>query len=357
MASVSNKGNNEIYIPQNTYYVPRHSDGKKLSHSEDVIIKKSPTTGLKVGMHKLKNDVFTYIPKGMKGSVNSNFYEFLSTGMVPYIIGSGTLIALSAGANSFFNTQSKHAAGIKAGNVAAGVVLYGLGKWLGSKALNKLTHKSTGIDLEMPYKKIVTELPETPNGKEMVREEFHRVFESKDFFRNDLLLKDGEAKGNRYAFYDEITKKMGYPTRLNAPDQVVNEKIKETIVKATVGKSISSYLWAAAGVALAAQESFGTFKLFGKNVKLPKDFQGNKALTHIKNFGVNIGSTFKSAAKELWNGSKTGNARGTGIVGKALILGALASTVISWLNVAFSFDSNKARGKSEVDFRKDYEGV
>jgi len=346
MTAVSKVNDVQIQIPQNTYFVPRHKQGHQLSNSDDHIIEKKPLTGLRIGAHKLKGNA-DYFKKGFDGSQNSNFYEFLSTGMFPYITGSAMFIALSTVANKFFSTQDRFAATKHGKNMALGVILYAGGKWLGSKLINKLTHASTGIDLEMPYKKIVTELPEGPDKQERVREEFHRVFESRDFPRHDLLVKMGEAEGNRYGYYDKITKKMGYEDRLNAPDQIVNEKIKEVITKATVGKNVSSYLWAALGVAFASQEAIANFKF----TRIPHAHKQN-----LKNFKGGVKNTIKEAAKQLWKGSGD-NAHKKGIVGKVLIGAALASTVISWFNVSSGFNKGKAHGKSAVDFKKDYEGV
>ena len=51
---------------------------------------------------------FTEYPAhGIKGNINADFYEFLTMGIVPYIIGSATLMAV-------FNTYSKFAHGQRA---------------------------------------------------------------------------------------------------------------------------------------------------------------------------------------------------------------------------------------------------
>ena len=40
---------------------------------------------------------------GIKGSKKSTFYEFLSMGIVPYLVGSATFMALFGGANKYFD--------------------------------------------------------------------------------------------------------------------------------------------------------------------------------------------------------------------------------------------------------------
>lgn len=341
---------NSITIPKNTYYAPVKK-GHELSSSDDFIIDKGPTTGIKTFVHKMYNNVAVYTPKGLKGSRNSNFYEFLSLGTIPYLTGSAMLVASYAALILMggMKNSSKFPAKNVLTRTAMGVALYGTGKWLNGKILNKLTEFSTGIDLDMTYKKTVTELPEGPGLPEKTRNEYHKVFESADFFRSDLLLKKGESMGNRWHFYDKITKKMKYQEKLNAPDQAVDPIIRETIVKATAAKSVSGYLWAALGVVLSSQDSFG------------KLFTGMVSKNVVENaFGKNVkhvGNTFKKAFMDVWRGHKTQYPKLSGALGKALIIGAFASTALGWANIKRGFHMGEVRDKSEIDFKKDYEGV
>ena len=84
-------------IPKNSYLVV-HKD----LDNEDHIIKKRPTTGARIVADKFVNDVFSYAPKGMTGSKNSNFYEFLSLGLIPNLVGSASLILISNALNNKF---------------------------------------------------------------------------------------------------------------------------------------------------------------------------------------------------------------------------------------------------------------
>ena len=68
---------NSANIPKNAYYASGEAH-KKLSSTSDQIIKKTPITGARIVADKLVNSLFIYAPKGMQGSRNSNFYEFLS---------------------------------------------------------------------------------------------------------------------------------------------------------------------------------------------------------------------------------------------------------------------------------------
>lgn len=331
-------------IPENAYY-KQTSSKKELSSTSDEIIKRTPLTGARVVADKLVNDIFVYAPKGMKGSRNSNFYEFLSLGLVPNIIGSGMLIALFNAANKNYRSPDRTFASIPGRKMAFGVGLYALGKWLGSKLIDKGVQANTGVDLGMLYRKVVTELPDDKNDKDLTAVEYHKVFESADFPRWDLLYKYGEKRGNRYLWHDKITKKMGFKEPLNSPDDLVHEKVKGVIVKSTAAKAISSSLWAALGVALAAQVPFET-RITTENAK------GVKKLTSgLRTMAV----TLKDSFVDLYNGNNFRFKRGAKIVGRTLIFAALASTVLGVFNTVRGFKVGKNQPDTQIDTRKEYE--
>ncbi len=315
-------------IPKNTYVTT-----EKDVSSEDHIIDKRPTTGARIYADKLVNDVFTYVPKGMKGSRNSNFYEFLSLGAIPNLIGSAMLIFLSNSMSSGGLSGAK--AKMTGTKVGAGVVLYAAGKWLGNKIINKGVEAKTGVDLDMSYKKVLQGLPEYYGDTNNTMTEFHKVFESVDFTRWDLLNKKGEQEdGNRNSYFEKIGKKMGIKdfNQYNAADQLVKEKIKETATKASAAKSISSYIWAALGCAIASQESFGTFMKYTNKPTLTQK---------IKDFP-------KEAVRVLVEGTKSFAKTG---MGKGLLIGAAASSVLGVLNATKDFKvDNSKQNKSTVDY-------
>lgn len=92
-----------------------------------------------------------------------------------------------------------------------------------------------------------------------------------------------------------MAKKMGYTQELNASDQVVQPKIKEVLVKSTAAKSISSFVWAALGVAIAAQKPFEEFMNFRQK---PTFTQAVKELP--KQVAVTMKESVKSLAKTKW---------------------------------------------------------
>lgn len=319
-------------IPKNSYLVV-HKD----IDNEDHIIEKRPTTGARIVADKFVKDVFSYAPKGMKGSKNSNFYEFLSLGLVPNLIGSAMLILISNGLNNLNNGTDNFFANLNGKKMAGGVVLYAAGKWLGNKLVNKGVEAKTGIDMEMPYKKIVHELPEYKGDTDTTSVEFHRVFESVDFPRWDLINKQGEHNNQRLQYYDELAKRMGYTKELNAPDQVVQPKIKEVLVKSTAGKSISSYIWAALGVAIASQDAFGQFASNSYSNKPP-----------LKTFLKNLPQkTFNAAKESVKSLSKTK-------IGKGLMIAAIGSTLLTVWNATKNFKAEKEDKNSTVDYKSNY---
>lgn len=318
------------------YFMP----GDNNHGSEDRIIKKTPLTGARIMADKVTKDIFVYAPKGMQGSKNSNFYEYLSLGIVPYITGSAMMIATSLAATKFFNPNDAKASGMMGKGVAMGVLLYAAMKWAANKVMNKGTQLITGVDMDMPYKKVINELPE--NGREKVVTEFHRVFESVDFPRWDLINKQGEENGNRYEFYDKIAEdKLGCEEPLNAPDQVVQPLIKQALTKAMAARSIASFLWAAVGVSIAAQKPFSEF--LGFNFK-------SGVWNTLKHLPMNFINAFAKSAQQLWKGSTAKS----GIVGKGLIIAAGAATVLGLLNVKRGYKIDKKQSETKIDYKKDY---
>lgn len=336
---------NSANIPKNAYYASGEAH-KKLSSTSDQIIKKTPITGARIVADKLVNSLFIYAPKGMQGSRNSNFYEFLSMGLIPNITGSAMLIALFNAANKSFNMPDRAFASISGRKMTYGVIFYAIGKWLGSKLINKGVQFKTGVDLEMPYKKVVTELPDYPGDKDLTRIEYHRVFESADFPRFDLINKMGEQQGNRHLWWDKIARKMGFKRPLNSPEQLVQEKVKEVVVKSSAAKSISSFIWAALGVALAAQAPFE------KKISMP--ISGTRK-EKVLGLGRQFASTLKNSFVDLYNGNNLKFTYGSKIVGRTIIFGALASTILGVYNATRGFKVAQNQRDTQIDIKKEYE--
>ena len=331
-------------LPKVGYYVSHNEKKEKFYQTESHIHKQNALSGVKAGAHKLTNDIFTYFPKGFAGSKNSDFYEFLSLGMIPYAVGSAMLIALYSATNSKFSPQHAAAAGKVAKTMGAGVVLYGLGKWLSQKIAHKGIKASTGIDLDMLYINKINELPEPGQEKGIVRTQYPGVFASVDFYRKDLLAKDSELNhGDIYAYDDKIAKKAGFKKELNAPNQTIGPKIREVKARATAMENISKYVMAATGVAMGAQKSF-------ENIKMINPFKNPK---EIPSMFRSMLTAVKDGAVQLWKGTDKNVLTRYG--GKALIIGSAVTTLLTWLVPTIGFKTNPNTMKSKVDTTKEYE--
>src|SRR5574344_350594 len=267
-------------------------------YTKDNLLKNNLITRTRIGFDKLSNAFTLYPAKGLKGDKNSNFYEFLTMGAVPYLIGSLTLMSVFNSANKHFNIFDKERANKVGRRMALGVILYGVMKSLSKSFINAPVKWLTGVDGNTPYAKVNYKLPENVNDTDITSIEYHKVFESVDFPYWAMLYGD-EAKGKkRNEKYDKIAKKNGLGTDLNDSDQEVKPLVKQIIVRSSMAKSITSYLWAAAGVGFAMQQGW------------------DRALKRVCEKGCfhrdNINETFKifkdsikKASKEFWEGPST----------------------------------------------------
>lgn len=312
-------------LSYNTSFSADTTEEKKLKYNHDTLLSNNPLTNFRIGMDKFTNALTLYPAKGLNGNKNANFYEFLTMGMVPYLIGSGTLMAVFNSANKYFSAFEHEKASAVGKKMALGVVLYGLAKCVSKSLITLPVQMMTGVDSELPYAKVNYELPDDINDTDITSIEYHKVFESVEFPRWDLLYKD-PAKGHaRNEYYDKVAKKLGMGTNLKDSDQEVKPRIKEIIVKSDVAKNITSYLWAATGVALAFQKPWenyfeaATFKFwkgkqFGKSIKT-------------------LGKSFIESCKALYHGDGTKYSKHAG---KALIFTSLGASILGVINVLSS---------------------
>ena len=307
---------------QNLIFKSNDSQGNELPKS-DTLLKNNLSTRTRIAMDKFTKAFTVYPARGLKGSINSDFYEFLTMGTVPYVVGSLTLM-------SVFNSAAKHfeafaqSPAYKIGNkMALGVVFYALAKSLSKSLVNLPVKWATGIDTQLPYLKVNHQLPESKDDFDLTSYEYHKVGESVEFTRWDLLYGDPNKKGELNKIYDKIAKRNGLGTNLNDSDQAVKPVYKEVLVKSTLARSISSYLWAAAGVCLAAQKPWETYF----NVATGK-FWDTKNFNHsLKVFG----ESFVESAKEFYNPKNPKNILEK-YSGKGVLALAVLSTVIGILN-------------------------
>lgn len=317
----------------NTPFSANNDSRKKLEYTKDTLLKNNLSTRTRIGFDKLTNALTLYPTKGLKGSKNANFYEFLTMGTVPYLVGSGMLMAVFNSANKHYAPFARSKAGKIGNRMALGVVMYGIVKELSKSLITKPVKLFTGVDTELPYAKVIYELPENINDTDITSIEYHKVFESTEFPRWDLLYGD-ESKGQKRNFYyDKISKKLGLGENLNDSDQEVKPLIKEIVVKSNTAKNITSYLWAATGVGVAMQKPWdeffkaGTFK-FWKGKEFAKTLE-----TFFRALGRSITAFYNGEGKGLQKHA-----------GKALFYVAAASSVLSVINIL-----NSSQKPSRID--------
>ena len=310
-----------------------NTEKKSLDYDHDTLLPNNPFTYTRIGLDKFTNAFTLYPAKGLKGSKNANFYEFLTMGTVPYLIGSAGLMAVFNFANKYFSPFDKMQASKIGQKMALGVLFYGVLKTLSKQFISRPVNMLTGVDTDRPYAKVIYELPDNIYDTDITSIEYHKVFESVEFPRWDLLYGD-PAKGQKRNFrYDKIAKKLNMGENLNDSDQETKPRIKEIIVKSSLAKSISSYLWAATGVALAFQKPWEDYF----NAMTFKFWKPEKFLKSLKVFR----KSFVKSAVNLYKGEGTGL---TKHAGKMLIGLAVLSSALGVINtVAGSKKSPKSK--------------
>jgi len=324
-----------IQSSNNINFSSKVNEQKPLKYQKDTVLKNNLATQVEVTTDKFTKAFTTYPAKGLKGDKNANFYEFLTMGTVPYVLGSAALMGVFNLANKYFTPFAQSKAGSVGKKLALGVLFYGVAKEASKALINKPVKALTGVDTEMPYAKVVEGLPKFEGDKNTKNIEYHKVFESVEFPRYDLLYGQGE-KRNEY--YDKVAKKLGLGENLKSSDKEVKPRIKEIVSKSNSAKSMASYLWAAVGVGLAVQKPWDNF--FTATTK----GQGLKKVGNcVKSFGRN----FVDSAKELWTGGANPT-KGQKIAGKALIGTAIAATVLGVVNTVVSARRSSKLSHEEV---------
>jgi len=335
-------------FPEKGYFSSKEEKKDRFYLNESHIYKQGPLAGIKATAHKLENDILTYFPKGFSGSKNSDFYEYLSLGMVPYLIGSFMMYKLRF-PDIFLKSADRTMAGIEANKFGAGILLYGIGKLLSKKIAHSLIHASTGVNLDMKYINRVNELPEPGQDRGLQRKQYPGVFDSVTFYRCDLLDKDSELNhDDTYWYYDKVAKKAGYKNRLNNPNQEIGPKLKQLKARTTALENISKYIVAATGVALGAQKSIGDIR-FSKVLTKTKGFDIGALIGNAKG----LANGLKGACRELWNGSDVNTF--TKNYGKALVIASGVSMLLTWLIPTIGFKTQHNTMNSKVNTKKEYE--
>ena len=309
---------------------------RKKKYDKDTLLENNFVNRASIALDKIGNAFTLYPAKGIKGDKNANFYEFLTMGTVPYVAGSLMMMSVFNSKNKVFAPFAASKAGAIGRKMALGVLFYGVLKELSKTLVTRPVKWITGVDTEVPYATVNYELPDDINDTDITSIEHHKVFESKEFPRWDLLYKS-EADGEvRNEYFDKVAKKLGFGENLPDSDQEMKPVIKEIAVKTDLAKTISSYLWAATGVMLASQEPWDDyFKVATAKVWKPKEFGHS-----LKIFGQSA----KKSAIEFFNGPKS--AKGfQKHAGKVMLGLAALSTVAGVLNAVHVKKPPKANDK------------
>lgn len=338
---VSNFNKNIFFGSENL----QDKDKKNPPKETDRLLENNLSTRSRIALDKITKAFTVYPARGIKGSINSDFYEFLTMGNVPYIIGSLTLMSVFNSASKHFPAFDASVAGKLGKKMALGVVFYSIFKPLSKSLVNLPVKWATGIDTQLPYLKVNHRLPESKDDFDLTSHEYHKVGESVEFTRWDLLYGNPNDKKDLNKRYDKIAKKLGLGENLNDSDQEVKPIYREVLVKSNLARSFSSYLWAAVGVALAFQKPWDAFfKNASFNILTPKQFGHT-----IQQFGV----SFAESIKELYNSPGAKNTLQK-YAGKSLIGTAAAVTVLGVLNaIHISKKPSKVSEKDVMDKNKE----
>lgn len=326
----------------------------KYYHSikEDEIVKKN-TLAKRMGINIEKTLAipFVHFPRGLAGAPDFTFYEFLQTAKFPFYVGGPVLAALFYAGVKKDNLKAAGAAKKAAKHMALGVGLYYVGAALAKKIINTTTKLSRNVDLNQPYAHAVsTSVNQTGMFKKDV--EFHKVTESADFTRWDLLYnKEGRTPAEINKTYADFAPKYGINKDTNDVDSTLKPLIKKTIVMARAWQYALTAFYVTLGIGMANQPAWdknatGGFKklvtdgIFGHGPNMKQRLHAAKAAVYdymLKPFGQSF--------IEFWKGRN----KASSISGKTVILasGIATLTAISLLVKKTSAKHHKIEDFSE----------
>ena len=328
-----------IKLAENNLRFGAKPEKKESGEAESRILPNTLKTRVEQKFQKTSNAILQYPVKGLRGDVNSDFYEFLSMGIVPYLVGSGMFMGLFNMLKDL-NPKSQKIASLNGNKMALGVVLYGLMKTLSNDLVTRPVYWGTGIDIELPIEHVYYPLPKEAGEAANIIPQIQqrKVYDSREFFRKDLIQKDYGID-----YYNKIAKKIGLGEDLNDSVTETTPIIQSVVSTTKTAKSLSSYAWAGVGVGLAVQNSWSNFfdaiANRKRHIAKPNEGLASKIGSRMKNAGENFvdisktfGKSFAQACKTLW----TGEAGKSGFMkhaGKAWLLFTAALTIGSTANV------------------------
>ena len=330
-----------IKLAENNLRFGAKPEKKESGEAESRILPNTLKTRVEQKFQKTSNAILQYPIKGLRGDVNSDFYEFLSMGIVPYVVGSGMFMGLFNMLKDL-NPKSQKIASINGNKMALGVVLYGLMKTLSNDLVTRPVYWGTGVDIELPIEHVYYPLPKEAGEAANIIPQIQqrKVYDSREFFRKDLIQKDYGIE-----YYDKIAKKIGLGENLNDSVTETTPIIQSIVSTTKTAKSLSSYAWAGVGIGLAMQNSWSNFfdaiTNRKRHIAKPNEGLATKIGSRMKNAGENFvdisktfGKSFTEACKTLWTG-EVGKSGFMKHAGKGWLMFTAALTVGSVANVIY----------------------
>ncbi len=338
------------YIDKN--FQAQNSKENNRIYKKDTLLDDTFSEKMRVNWEKTKAIPLKHFPRGLGGAQDYTFFEFLQTAKFPYYVGGPILAALFYAGVNKNNFQAAKAAKTVAKHMALGVGLYYVGAAIAKSIVNTTVRLTRGIDLNQPYARAI---PTSTNhtgvfGKDT---EYHKVFESADFTRWDLLYNhEGKTPEEINEKYIKLAKKYGIKEDANDVDSTVKPLVKKTIIMARAWQYALTACYVALGIGMANQtpwknESLAGFKrtvkdgIFGIN-KTPLKQRLHNAKIAVYDYAL---KPFGKSFTEFWKGHN----KASSIAGKSIITltGLATLTAISLLIGKTSGRNHKIVKKDE----------
>lgn len=227
-------------------------------YKHDELVGNGAFSKFKVNAEKTANIPLVHFPRGLGGAPDFTFFEFLQTAKFPYYVGGPILAALFYAGIKFDSFQSAKPAKNVAKHMALGVGLYYAGTMLAKSLINTTVKLSRGIDLEQPYRKII---PTSTNQTGAFQKdiEYHKLLESIDFTRWDLLYGEGKDNQEINKKYNKLAKKYGMKDpNPNDADSTLKPLIRKTIAMGRAWQYALSACFVTLGIGMANQKAWET---------------------------------------------------------------------------------------------------
>lgn len=279
-------------------------NGKVTEKLRTKLLPDDPLTKLHVGIKQARK-LPEYAYRGLKGDPDANFFEFLQLSKIAYWSGGPTLIALFGLGRHKLTTMQK----------CAGAVGYYALAAAGKAVIDVPVKLFRKIDLNHPYKNVVSCRAVNKEGFSPKKVEYHSALESHDFTRFDLFEnnEDETAKDGRLAnkHFDKMAKAMGIDAKLNDSDSTVKTYMKRLVATAKTWQYLMIIPFSTIAIAMSKSGEWGSNfapqKVFDEKLS-PETFK-----KIYRNVLRPIGAAFK---EQVWDGKISISAEKLGFIKK-----------------------------------------